>query len=296
MRNFWFSLCCLVTFGLLVLLTYQPLLTSYPDKVEVSVPPATHIAAGNSSSSPRTLRICSDLWMPFAGQAGSDREGCLVDIMRQIYQPLGYRVEYVTIPWTRCVQDTRDGTFDGLVGTVFSETPDMVFPESSLGLDQSMFFTDTSSRWTYTDLADLEQVRLGAVQDYDYTELLDHYIHRNARTGRIWFARGDYPLDLLVTALQDGKIDVFVESQDVADYFMKQHRGRVKLRRAGQIGPAARIYAAFSPQHKEAEELARILDRKIDDLRASGQLQAILDRYGMRDWRSPASGGMGRQP
>lgn len=295
MRNLWFGLCCLGIFGLLVLLTYQPLLDSAAqadNPVNLSAPQS----ADSGLPSPRTLRICSDLWMPYAGQAGSDREGYLVDIMRQIYEPLGYQIEYATIPWTRCVQETREGRYDGLVGTVFSETPDMVFPESSLGLDQSTFFTDASNKWTYHDLADLKQVRLGAVQDYDYTEVLDIYIRHNARNGRVWFARGDYPLALLVTALQDKKIDVFVENQDVTEYFLREHRGRVKIRKAGYVGQAARVYAAFTPRQKDAEELARILDRKIDDLRASGQLQAILDHYGMRDWRKASSVGIGRQP
>jgi len=294
-RTLWFSLCCLAIFGILALLIYQPLwLTAQPTASPsvVTTPPETQ------KSSLRPLKICSDLWMPYTGEAGTAREGYLIDIMRQVYEPLGYQVEYSTLPWTRCVQEVREGRYDGLVGTVFSQTPDMVFPESSLGIDQAVFYTLPGSRWSYTGLQDLQRVRLGVAQDYDYTELLDLYLRRNAKTGKVWFARGEYPLDRMVAALQDGDIDVFVEGQEVVSYYMKQHRGRVRIRTAGPIGPAVRIYAAFSPRLEDAEAFAQMLDRKIDDLRVTGQLQAILDRYGMTDWRhkQPAAdrAGVGR--
>jgi polar amino acid transport system substrate-binding protein len=149
-----------------------------------------------------------------------------------------------------------------------------------------MFFTLPDSRWTYTDQAGLSRIRLGAVQDYDYTEMLDLYIGRQAHSGKVWFARGDYPLERLVTALQERQIDAFIENRDVVNAYLQQHPGQVSLRMAGSAGPATRLYAAFSPRKTDAEGLARLFDRKIDDLRLSGQLQAILDRYGVKDWRN----------
>ena len=297
MRNFWLALAGLFIFGMLAIFTYWPVLHPSADparSVQLQKPASSQ--PPHEAPPRRTLTVCSDVWMPYAGQPGGAREGYLIDIMRQIYEPLGFRVDYRVLPWTRCVDETRAGKIDALVGTVFSQTPDLIYPESSLGLDQSMFFTLPASGWRYADLKDLGRVRLGAVQDYDYNEVLDRYIRMNAASGKVWFARGDAPVERLVSALQNRTIDVFVENQNVAEYFQKQHRGRVRLRQAGMVGTAVRVYAAFSPRGPEAEELARLLDRRIDDLRGSGELKAILDRYGLVDWRSASAAIRGRQP
>jgi polar amino acid transport system substrate-binding protein len=214
--------------------------------------------------------------------------------MRQIYLPLGYKIDYVILPWARCVQEVRDGSADGLVATVYSQTPDLVFPEASLGLDETRFYTTQGSHWSFNNPADLGRIRLGVVQGYDYLEWLDLYIRRNTGTTKIWFARGEYPLEHQVTALQDGRIDAFVENPEVIKAYLKEHRGRVKLRTAGLAGPANRLYAAFSPNKAWSAELARLFDLKIDELRANGKLQAILERYGLSDWRPlPTSTGPG---
>ena len=45
------------------------------------------------------------------------------------------------------------------------------------------------------------------------------------------------------------------------------------------------LYIAFSPQLPKAKEYARILSEGMNELRASGELQAILSQYGLTDWR-----------
>ena len=47
----------------------------------------------------------------------------------------------------------------------------------------------------------------------------------------------------------------------------------------------AKIYLAFSPKNPKSKSYARLISKGIIEMRASGDLQKILDKYGMRDWK-----------
>lgn len=53
----------------------------------------------------------------------------------------------------------------------------------------------------------------------------------------------------------------------------------------GNFGAYAQ-YMGFTPQNPNSPKLAGIYDQGIRALRASGELAAILARYGVEDWES----------
>jgi polar amino acid transport system substrate-binding protein len=54
---------------------------------------------------------------------------------------------------------------------------------------------------------------------------------------------------------------------------------------AGAVASADPLYVAFSPKSPMSREHARVLDEGIAAMRASGELAALLKRYGLQDWR-----------
>lgn len=53
---------------------------------------------------------------------------------------------------------------------------------------------------------------------------------------------------------------------------------------AGSVGPTEN-FIAFSPVNPKSREYAAILDRGMAEMRASGRLRQILQRYGVKDWK-----------
>ena len=101
----------------------------------------------NAQKSPETslreekfLLFSSDPWPPYAGYAGAELEGYIVDVLREIYEPLGYKINYVNLPWSRCIRDTRDGKLTALGGADFDEVPDFIFPKETIGITRPVFF------------------------------------------------------------------------------------------------------------------------------------------------------------
>lgn len=238
------------------------------------------------------LVVCSDPWPPIAFLPGDAIEGYGIEVMRRIFEPLGYEVRYLGGPWTRCIRETREGIASAIIGCYVKEVPGFHVPEEPLGETRQTFFTVASSTWNYSSPESLNGIILGAIQDYSYGEELDAVFAKEGRDLRIVRLTGTDSLSRLIDMLRSGRIDAIVESRMVMDFTLS-HKGLApdSLRVAGQATECPPFYAAFSPTLPESRGLANAFDRGIRALRASGELKAILDVYGLVDWKS-ASGAL----
>ena len=58
-----------------------------------------------------------------------------------------------------------------------------------------------------------------------------------------------------------------------------------KIDEAGDLGEASNIYIACSPAKESSKVLMNLVDEGTEKLRLSGELQKILDKYGLKDWK-----------
>jgi polar amino acid transport system substrate-binding protein len=236
------------------------------------------------------LNFCSDLWPPYAGKADKVNQGYVIDIIKAIFEPLGYFIVYENIPWSRCIRETRDGVFHGLAGADIQQVPDFIFPTQTVGTTQPQFFTRPGNPWKYQGLQSLDDVRLGSIQDYTYTAVLDVYIRQHQSDPHLTIVNGESGLRQLIDLLEANRIDVFVEDASVVHATLQQlNISQKKLKPAGVPGVGVLLYVPFSPRYQESRELVDIFDRGIVQLRKNGQLQKILSRYQLSDWLDVAA-------
>jgi len=231
------------------------------------------------------LRFCSDPWPPYAGKADVENRGYVVEIIQEIYEGLGYVVLYENVPWSRCLRDTRDGIFNGVAGADINEAPDFIFPRSSVGITNPQFFTRPDSQWLYHGVQSLDDIRLGVVQDYTYSPVLDIYIRQHQSDRRLTFVKGTDALTQLFNLVKADRIDAFVENATVVEYTLSQlgvEQGKIKP--AGSLETGVILYVPFSPRYQESRELISIFDSGMEQLRNSGRLKEILAKYQVKDW------------
>lgn len=243
--------------------------------------------------SPRVVTICSDPWMPFAGDGPPDPdEGFVVTLGREALARFGHRVRYVVVPWSRCLTDVRAGRWDAVACADPREIPDAIYPVEPVGASGPSLFTVASSRWTYHGASSLAAVRLGAIRHYAYEDEIDAWIRAHqSDTRRVFLAAGTDPLRRLLEMLTAGRIDVLVENRHVARWAARMHGpGVAALREAGTAGPAVPIFIAFSKATPDGAALAREFDDGLRALYAEGRVAALLDRYGLAPWPRPAPG------
>lgn len=230
--------------------------------------------------------LAADQWCPINCIPDSDRPGFMIEIAQEIFSEAGYRVDYQLMPWSRAIVSGREGNVDGIVGAYVGDAPDFIFPEEEQGrIAPSALFTLAASDWTYTGPESLEAIQLGTILDYDYGKEINRYVAAHAQSYRVQVMTGNSPLEKNIEKLLMGRIDVVVEAEPVFRYKAREMKVEDMVRYAGAVSPRDDAYIAFSPSIPEAHHYARLLSQGMENLRASGELQEIMARYGLEDWQ-----------
>jgi len=238
-------------------------------------------------SLPQNIVLAADPWCPHNCKAGSIREGYMVDIARQAFALQDIEVTYVNMSWARALQQARTNHIDGVIGAFKGDAKDFVFPQESLGLSETVFFTHQSSEWTYAGLPSLENLTLLTIVNYFYAPDINAYIREHRQNhNRILELSGEQPLLQALALIHEQRAQLLLEDSQVMAWTLQRQRNPPALRSAGKVY-CAPIYAAFAPSNPHAKELARILSDGVRYLRATGELTRIYQSYGLGDdWKS----------
>lgn len=239
-----------------------------------------------------TVVLAADEWCPYNCEAGSDKPGFMVEIARAALGKHGIAVEYVTVPWARAIEETRQNKYAGIIGAYYGDAEDFVYPKVPQGRSAMTFYAKKDSAWNYKTNADLEGISLGIIADYSYSTELDDYIEQHkADAKRIQVVSGDDALEANIQKVIHGRIGAFVEDKQVIDYKFSapdMKANREALREAGLLPTPADgngiVFVAFSPANPNAAKYAELLSTETMAMRKSGELKEILDRYGVQDF------------
>jgi len=232
-----------------------------------------------------TITLAADLWCPYNCEPNSAQPGYMVEIVQQIFVPLGHQVRYQTVPWARAIQDTRVGRYTAILGAYRGDAPDFILPEESQGHSDQSFFVKADSTWNYTGQESLAKLSLGVVKDYDYGDFTAYIEQYRQDASRIQMVAGQDTVLLNLQKLLKGRVDVILEDSNAVYHKLKTLKQTEQVRKAGEIIPPLDTFVAFSPVNPRAKEYAKILSEGMHQLRKSGELAKILSKYGLQDWR-----------
>lgn len=257
---------------------------STPSPQSPVVPPATQAAGSTAGDS--VITIVADDWCPYNCVPDSDHPGYAIEAATEIFKKAGYQVKYEYVPWTRAIDGVLDGTYAGAVGAAKGDIPGAIFPEEALGYYGNYLFIRKGDTWRYTGVDSFKNIRLGVIGDYFYTDEINAYIEASKNSPQVDAIYGNNAAELNVQKLLDNKIDVYLEDSNIVFYTIEQAGlDKEKLEIAGVIGDPEAFYIAFSPLNPESQKWAEILSNGIRELRESGRLAEILQRYGLKDWK-----------
>lgn len=232
------------------------------------------------------IRLEADFWFPYNGEPGSAEEGFAVDLAREIFRrTLGREVDYSLAPWLRAIEDARVGETHGVIAASREEVPEFVFPREHLGRVTMAIFTTGDFAWDYQGVGSLAEVRLGVISGYDYGPEVNAHLRQHAgNLEKVDFSGGENAFSKNVEKLCQGSVDAIVESETV--FFAQIARmglDQNEFRKVAELGDPYAVYVAFSPEREESAQLAAAWDRGMAELRASGDLEKILTRYGLQE-------------
>lgn len=231
-----------------------------------------------------TITLRADEWCPFNCAVG-DKPGYGVELAGEILAKAGHKVEYGLAPWGRSLEDCLHGAIDAVIGASPVDSPDLIFPDEAIGVWDTTFVVRKGDPWRYDGAASLPSAKLGGIIGYIYMEPVGAYVEANkGNRNRVDLVGVRSPLEQNLRKLVAGRIGATMESRAVLDFKLREMRLLSQVEFAGgtESGP---IYIAFSPRNPKAHAYARLLDEGIREMRASGRLKQILDRYGVSDWK-----------
>lgn len=229
-----------------------------------------------------TISIRADEWFPVNGQPDSDKPGYMIELAKAVLESAGHTVDYKIMPWERALDSVRKGDHDCVVGAYKEDAPDFIFPETNWGLDSTGFFVKSGNAWQFTGMGSLLDKRVGIINGYAYGEEFDAFVTANPSV--FSGLGGSDALDKNIRKLTAGRVDVVVESPNVMRAKL-QEMGVNNVMQAGTLGEPSEMYIACSPAKPSSQGYIKLVNEGTETLRASGKLDAIMQRYGMSDWK-----------
>lgn len=233
-----------------------------------------------------TVTLAADEWCPYNCAPGSDRPGYMIEIAARALARGGHRINYVVMPWSRALVETKTGRLDGAVGAATVEFPDAVYPKHALGRSGNVLAMNAqrAKDFTYTGVESLTGLRIGAARNYSYDSgPIDAYLAATEASGLIEFLSGTEVQSQNLRKLLAGRVDAVIENDNVMRLAIAEIQPRPHIALIS-VGSPTDVSIAFSPAKSTSAHYAALIDETLVELRRSGELAALLARYNLTDW------------
>lgn len=222
------------------------------------------IQVADSAPLPGKIRAASEEW---ADYTQADGRGMGWDILREVFEPAGVKLEIRSVPYTRSIGLVQRGEVDVQVGAYRDESEGVLYPHWYYDIDH-IYALGLASKPTPT-LATLGNYRLVWMRGYEYNNYLPNIRRFNEvhRTVGILSMLAHDRADFYVDALME--IEEMLSKADNPQQF--------------KLSPLINLplYLGFA-NNENGRALRSLFDRRMDVLVKTGQLKPIFEH-----WKQP---------
>ncbi len=157
------------------------------------------------------LRIVSDDWAPYIYQENGQPKGLHFEVANEVFKRLNIDVDWVFMPWKRCLAMIEQGQVDGILGLFKLPAREafILYPDEPLSQVQFVLFQARARPHSVNTLQDLKGLTVGTSPGYNYSSAFNtaRYFRREpgpthaANLGKLALGR----VDLVVTDLNAGR-------------------------------------------------------------------------------------------
>ncbi|WP_210641311.1 MULTISPECIES: transporter substrate-binding domain-containing protein [unclassified Pseudomonas] len=220
--------------------------------------------AAGPTALPGKVRAASEEW---ADYTQADGRGMGWDILREVFEPAGVKLEIRSVPYTRSTGLVQRGEVDVQVGAYRDESEGVLYPKWHYDVDH-IYALGLASKPAPT-LATVGNYRLVWMRGYEY----NNYLPNIRRFNEIHRSVGI--LSMLVHDRADFYIDALMEIQDVL--------AKADNPQQFKLSPLINLplYLGFA-NTENGRALRELFDQRMEVLVRTGQLKPIFER-----WKQP---------
>lgn len=220
--------------------------------------------AGAVAPTPSVIHMASEEWEDYTA---ADGRGLGWDVLRQVFEPAGVKLDIRTVPYLRSLGLAERGEVDACVGSYRDESGELLYPRWNFDTDH-IYALGLASSPVPTPQT-LGSFRLAWVRGYDYQDYLPNvrrYAEVIRRTG-------------IVSMLTHDRADFYIDALTEVDYVLSRAKDPSQLRRTHIAELPLYLCFAKTPQ---ARALMALFDQRMEALVKSGELKPIFER-----WKQP---------
>jgi polar amino acid transport system substrate-binding protein len=233
------------------------------------------------------LTFTSGDWRPYIfeenGTIDSKTPGFSIEVVNTVFVKMGHDIVYATAPFLRQIRNVEQGKNVALVGVYREEAPNLIFPEEPIGMTRNCFYVKKDSNWKYEGVDNLSEVTIAVIGGYTYGEIDDYIASINSNIMSLKGNEADM-MHRLTRLVDVDRATAFVQDVAVTEYFLKTEGMQGRYRAAGCM-EAIPSMLGFAPNDSRTAGFVKDFDRQLVQMRASGELKQILDKYGISDWK-----------
>ena len=169
-------------------------------------------------SSDKTIRVVADHWKDYTNHDGT---GVYIETIKQIYEPLGYTIDFHIMPFRRAVSRINLGSADillaeenmqHLIKSQLYNAEDLLTPQQPIGISLVSAIFKSNSPLSWQEIKNNHNAKIAWIRGYEYRHTLG-LPHTNIALVN----NSEQGLHLLLS----GRIDCFID--DIEDSVIAQN-------------------------------------------------------------------------
>lgn len=229
-----------------------------------------------SDALPNRVSFVGDIWCPYNCAEQEADKGALVELLTEILKRRGIALDYRVLPWSRALQEVREGRIDGIIGA---------------GAADAKYATLTRKPWLHAELATLTHRDTGfrwqgfdsltgksvvVIANYEYAQPLPAWLAANPQA--VHQLSGDNAFRQAVLLILHKRQQVFFSSYPA----LRRHLQTAEFANALAIhktGLKTPIFMGVTETKPYSAALLAVLNEGFDALVVSGKADTIIARY-----------------
>lgn len=221
-------------------------------------------------------------WLPYYNDVGETPPGFVTEIIEAIW----LSVRYSQVPYARAITMAESGQVDAVIVVNLDQGRLLKAPEAIAPYSISLLVPHDKVALAQQGPDGWLQLRIGLGRGYEPTSdkgPFGAYARAVQGSDRMVVLSGSQIQSSAVRMIQAGRLDALLEGTEYL-YYWRQQQGWEERFAIVEVGYPVPQYLGFYPSER-GEQLRDTFSAGMQALRRSGQLQIILDRYGIQDWQ-----------
>ena len=220
------------------------------------------LAGGPAFAQARTILVVTESWQDATNEDGT---GLYFDLIRAVFEPLGWTVKYQIMPYTSSVKKVQDKEADIVIGPYEGEVEGVIYPTMHFSADDITAVILKGAPWNGE--SGFEGKRVTWIRGYSYDEYIAAAMNITVVDQR----------ESAINLLTKKRVDVILDNasdmtETIRDLGLDPAQFDMKLVKYLDL------YLCF-PQTEKGKQLAAAWDREFGRLVASGKIRSLFQQW-----------------